>query len=208
MANGKKDMILPDDKNPSIVWDPDRQRWINKEEEDEPDTPNVPPPKDIELKSTPAVSGPPPPNGNLFSRPRARGARSKYVDVMNPNATSQAVPENLFNVLPPTTGVTSIQNIFVPSGTNPSSETTSSMTTNGQNENDSVSPGYNHVTEPSAGESVQSSSSSSVSVQQPMPAPASGPMLYNPASFQNQSFASAPSSGPTSRLAQRRVYPK
>lgn len=204
----KKDMILPDDKNPAIVWDPDRQRWINTEEDDEPDAPNLPPPKDTELKPTPPVSaGPPPPNGNMFSRPRTRGARSKYVDVMNPTASTQAVPENLFNVLPSTTAAPPIQNIFIPSGANPPNESTPSTAANGQNEMDTLSPSYNHVTEPSPGESVPSSSS--VSVQQSMPAAAaSGPMLYNPASFQNQSFASVPSTGPTSRLAQRRVYPK
>lgn len=43
-------MILPDDKNPTIVWDPDQQRWVNTDGDDAEEEANrAPPPKDSDL---------------------------------------------------------------------------------------------------------------------------------------------------------------
>lgn len=54
-------MILPDDKNPQIVWDPQQKRWINTAADGEDDSaPAGPPPKDSDLmgpKGGPPVSG-------------------------------------------------------------------------------------------------------------------------------------------------------
>lgn len=45
----KNQMILPDDKNPSIVWDPEKKKWVNTDgDEDEQET-LKPPPKMSDL---------------------------------------------------------------------------------------------------------------------------------------------------------------
>ena len=50
LPKGKNEMILPDDNNPTIVWDPDKKRWINTDGDDEEEEKNkAPPPKDSDL---------------------------------------------------------------------------------------------------------------------------------------------------------------
>ena len=50
LPKGKNEMILPDDNNPTIVWDPDKQRWVNTDGDDEEEEKNkAPPPKDSDL---------------------------------------------------------------------------------------------------------------------------------------------------------------
>lgn len=51
----KNQMILPDDKNPTIVWDPDKKRWVNTEGEDAGEEAFKPPPKMSDLMPTPAA---------------------------------------------------------------------------------------------------------------------------------------------------------
>ncbi|XP_052828861.1 protein transport protein Sec16A isoform X6 [Octopus bimaculoides] len=210
----KNEMILPEDKNPAIVWDAERKKWINTGEDEEPEAETAPPPKDIDLnKPSIPEAGPPPSTGNKFALPRARGTRPQYVDVMNPNATAQTVPENLFNVLPPTSSAAPTQSIFVPPGTSNFNETNAS-TNNSQNET---------TNQQELSELSRSSSMSSLSQevqqltlkQQAVPVssdstnqtPSGRPMLFNPASFQKQSQPTA-ATGAGSRLSQRRIYPK
>ncbi|KAL5275136.1 SEC16A family protein [Megaselia abdita] len=45
----KNQMILPDDKNPTIVWDADKKKWINTDEGEDSQESFVPPPKMAEL---------------------------------------------------------------------------------------------------------------------------------------------------------------
>ncbi|XP_054086639.1 uncharacterized protein LOC105219596 isoform X2 [Zeugodacus cucurbitae] len=53
----KNQMILPDDKNPSIVWDPEKKRWINTDGEEAAEESFKPPPKmsDIMAQQPPAM---------------------------------------------------------------------------------------------------------------------------------------------------------
>lgn len=52
----KNQMILPEDTNPTIVWDPKEKRWINTADgEDDEIAPAGPPPKDIELIGGPKM---------------------------------------------------------------------------------------------------------------------------------------------------------
>lgn len=44
-------MILPDDKNPTIVWDAEKKKWINTDEREDSHENFVPPPKTIESMS-------------------------------------------------------------------------------------------------------------------------------------------------------------
>ncbi|XP_013415161.1 protein transport protein Sec16A isoform X2 [Lingula anatina] len=126
---GKNEMKLPDDSNPSIVWDPVKNRWVNTDGEEE-ETTAAPPPKDTDLmggaKPAPAIAppggstgagtdmtAPPPPAGNKFSRPKARGARNQYVDVMNPTSASAAGPPlNLLPMMPAPSALPA--NLFIP----------------------------------------------------------------------------------------------
>lgn len=53
----KNQMILPDDKNPTIVWDPDKKRWVNTEGDEAGEEAFKPPPKMSDLM--PAGAAPP-----------------------------------------------------------------------------------------------------------------------------------------------------
>ncbi|XP_055588526.1 uncharacterized protein LOC129740902 isoform X2 [Uranotaenia lowii] len=52
----KNQMILPDDKNPTIVWDPEKKRWINTEEGEAGEEAFKPPPKMADLMPNAAAS--------------------------------------------------------------------------------------------------------------------------------------------------------
>lgn len=70
----KNQMILPDDKNPTILWDNKERRWVNTAGDGEDDlAPSGPPPKDSELMGMgqqPLPNGPAPPmNMNMAHTP-------------------------------------------------------------------------------------------------------------------------------------------
>ncbi|XP_063973420.1 uncharacterized protein LOC135160622 isoform X2 [Diachasmimorpha longicaudata] len=108
----KNQMILPDDNNPTIVWDPVAKKWTNKDENNEAGTSSLaPPPKATDMSQQPRVESPKPfppqsapnqlssedattPNSskimtrnNMFKLQKGRGMRANYIDVMNPNAS-------------------------------------------------------------------------------------------------------------------------
>ncbi|XP_055380645.1 uncharacterized protein LOC129611490 isoform X2 [Condylostylus longicornis] len=61
----KNQMILPDDKNPTIVWDPEKKRWVNTEGDETESESFKPPPKMSDLRtSTMPIS-----SGNTFNTP-------------------------------------------------------------------------------------------------------------------------------------------
>ncbi|XP_050328868.1 uncharacterized protein LOC126758587 isoform X1 [Bactrocera neohumeralis] len=53
----KNQMILPDDKNPSIVWDPEKKKWVNTDGDEAAEESFKPPPKmsDIMAQAPPAM---------------------------------------------------------------------------------------------------------------------------------------------------------
>ncbi|CAK1547982.1 unnamed protein product [Leptosia nina] len=96
-------MILPDDKNPTIVWDETTKRWVNRDSPD--DEPSAPPPPPKMTPAQPVTSTPlqspmaggAPPGGsglapgipgagggNLLRMQRGRNIKKSYVDVFNP----------------------------------------------------------------------------------------------------------------------------
>ncbi|XP_057668729.1 uncharacterized protein LOC130901379 isoform X3 [Diorhabda carinulata] len=111
----KNQMKLPEDKNPKIVWDQDKKRWVNIDD-DTNDAANEfkPPPKLSELMpkiaqqsiSTPAAfdldktltgsnQGVTSTNSieaqskaNIFKLQRSRNLKKSYVDIFNPNGNS------------------------------------------------------------------------------------------------------------------------
>ncbi|XP_015123891.1 protein transport protein Sec16A-like [Diachasma alloeum] len=114
----KNQMILPDDSNPTIVWDPVAKKWTNKDETSESGSSSLaPPPKaaDMSLHQSRVESpNPLPPQpalnllnreevttpnnskimnrSNMFKLQKGRGMRANYIDVMNPNASKGNIP--------------------------------------------------------------------------------------------------------------------
>lgn len=203
IPKSKTEMKLPDDKDPSIVWDPVKKRWVNQDGDAEDDKPTAPPPKDMDLSATPGVPMPAtatpvmgPPTGNRFARPRGRdsiGARTQYVDVLNPKSTggTASVPNSIFNVLPSSA---SSPAIFNPS--NKKDHLDSS-----QQEKEP-----SQYTLPPSDQRIDSGESDSAEMPPPSGAP-SMPMLFNPSSMSQPTTGATSQSG-LKRYNQRRVYPK
>ncbi|XP_051663587.1 protein transport protein Sec16A isoform X4 [Manacus candei] len=117
MGKGKNEAHLPDDKNKSIVWDEQKQRWVNLDEPEEESKPPPPPPTGFPKApqaAPPGPGGPPGASVNMFSR-RAAGSRARYVDVLNPGGTKSSgavpAPSDLFAPLAP---MPIPANVFVP----------------------------------------------------------------------------------------------
>ncbi|KAM6400148.1 protein transport protein Sec16A isoform 3-T3 [Rhynochetos jubatus] len=117
MGKGKNEAHLPDDKNKSIVWDEQKQRWVNLDEPEEESKPPPPPPTGfpkVPQPVPPGPGGPPSAPVNMFSR-RAAGSRARYVDVLNPGGTKSSgavpAPSDLFAPLAP---MPIPANVFVP----------------------------------------------------------------------------------------------
>ncbi|XP_054077117.1 protein transport protein Sec16A isoform X5 [Rissa tridactyla] len=117
MGKGKNEAHLPDDKNKSIVWDEQKQRWVNLDEPEEESKPPPPPPTGfpkVPQAAPPGAGGPPGAPVNMFSR-RAAGSRARYVDVLNPGGTKSSgaapAPSDLFAPLAP---MPIPANVFVP----------------------------------------------------------------------------------------------
>ncbi|XP_060525165.1 protein transport protein Sec16A isoform X2 [Cylas formicarius] len=94
----KNQMILPDDKNPKIVWDEAKKRWTNVDEDGNEATSEFkPPPKMADVNplpmqryADPAPNYQPatenagaPPKANMFKLQRGRNLKNSYVDVFN-----------------------------------------------------------------------------------------------------------------------------
>ncbi|CAK1599259.1 unnamed protein product [Parnassius mnemosyne] len=116
-------MILPDDKNPTIVWDAEHKRWRNLDGDDEPAA-QPPPPPAVPLARAPAppqnsTAGAPPPVSNIFKMQKGRHIKKSYVDVFNPSgAATRPLPpaaELLGASLPP--APSEAPNYFVPAPT-------------------------------------------------------------------------------------------
>ncbi|KAJ6653310.1 hypothetical protein lerEdw1_009339 [Lerista edwardsae] len=135
---GRNEAHLPDDKNKSvsaleapppvalasahkqprdslrpIVWDGQKQRWVNLDEPEEESKPPPPPPMGFPqapqaaAAAAAAASGsgaPPTAPVNRFSR-RAAGSRARYVDILNPSGAKSPgaapAPSDLFAPLAP-----------------------------------------------------------------------------------------------------------
>ncbi|XP_043999924.1 protein transport protein Sec16A isoform X3 [Gambusia affinis] len=117
----KNEAHLPDDKNPSIVWDEKKNRWVDLNEPEEESKPPPPPPTGFpKMPQMPGPGGPTAPPGagsavNMFSR--KAGTRSRYVDVLNPSGTAKPsgvapAPVDLFAPLAP---MPMPAHLFVPS---------------------------------------------------------------------------------------------
>ncbi|CAL8143615.1 unnamed protein product [Orchesella dallaii] len=91
-------MKLPDDKNPTIVWDENKKRWVNTAADGDDDTaPAGPPPKDSDLMRGPMPNGPmsmPPPNRNMQPVPPS----ANNMQAPQPNMSYQQAPAALHSL--------------------------------------------------------------------------------------------------------------
>ncbi|XP_053303621.1 protein transport protein Sec16A isoform X3 [Pleuronectes platessa] len=236
LGMGKNEAHLPDDKNPSIVWDEQKQKWVDLNEPEEERKPPPPPPSGFpKMPTMPGPAGPPNSGGppvNMFSR--KAGPRSRYVDVLNPSRSakpsgSAPAPADIFAPLAP---MAMPANLFVPSSA-PDDQQPLEGSEGGYQEqnspNTSTAPQmFNPTLLPPApegapvpdgsqsGELSRSSSMSSLSrevsqhLNQSHPpqgaAPAGGVTFYNPAQFAQPSAAPGGGVRP-GRLTGQRQYP-
>ncbi|GFS65786.1 protein transport protein Sec16A [Nephila pilipes] len=207
LPKGPNQMILPDDKNPTIVWDETKKCWRNKDsnDDDESNTP-LAPPTDMELMGskssiktfqTPGSSVPPssstvppgnivPPSStslpaNKFQRQKTRGMRQNYVDILNTGGTTKktnVLPEDLF---PSPYESTSSPKMFVP-GTTSSVDNPADFESNHTKYN----PPQIETQEP-------------IEIQ-------STPLMFDPAEYDNRK-SSISTQRPTLGRTGRRTYP-
>ncbi|XP_017755793.1 PREDICTED: uncharacterized protein LOC108547663 isoform X3 [Eufriesea mexicana] len=132
----RNQMILPDDSNPTIVWDPVAKKWMNKDDDGESNSNAIaPPPKasDMEFRApvpeqTSQPSQPSLPadesSVNKFKLPRGRSMRANYIDVMNPgglknSVASSSIPTPVTSPMVPMAA--SSPQLFIPAPVNDSS---------------------------------------------------------------------------------------
>lgn len=219
---GKNEAHLPDDDNKSIVWDEKKQRWVDLNEPEEESKPPPPPPSGFpKMAPMPGPGGPAAPPGsgppvNMFSR--KAGARSRYVDVLNPSRTAKPgglapapPPVDIFAPLAPMPMPT---NLFVPSsGVAPDDQQLLEGSEGGhQEQNSPNTSAVPQMFEPTLlppapeGPPVPDGSQSGESHPAQGTAPTGGVTFYNPAQFAQ---TSAPSGAGlrSGRLGGQRQYP-
>ncbi|XP_049460596.1 protein transport protein Sec16A isoform X2 [Epinephelus fuscoguttatus] len=214
----KNEAHLPDDNNKSIVWDENKQKWVDLNEPEEESKPPPPPPSGFpKMPQMPGPGGPAsPPSGgppvNMFSR-RA-GTKSRYVDVLNPSRISKPgglapAPADIFAPLAP---MPMPANLFVPSSAPDDQQPLEGSEGGNQEQNSpntSAAPQmFNPTLLPPApeGPPVPDGSQSGESHPAQGAPPTGGVTFYNPAQFAQ---TSAPSGGGhrPGRLGGQRQYP-
>lgn len=86
LPRGPNQMILPDDKDPDIVWDEQKKCWVDKNAAPgDVDIRSTAPPTDSSFVAKPSpLSGKP--GENRFQMAKQRSLRKHYVDVLNPDS--------------------------------------------------------------------------------------------------------------------------
>ncbi|XP_015433708.1 PREDICTED: protein transport protein Sec16A isoform X2 [Dufourea novaeangliae] len=201
----KNQMILPDDNNPTIVWDPVAKKWMNKDEDGDTSSATLaPPPKASDMGFRAPVmeqsSQPPQPPSqtdesgvNKFKLPKVRSMRANYIDVMNPggskNSTgSSSIPTPVTSPMVPM--ATSSPQLFIPAPVDGPNAPVAFLTPTSA----SVAPSANVSENPSQGLSRWSSTSSlsrevqSYTMRDPRLLPRNkAPMMYNPSDMKDHS---------------------
>ncbi|XP_043254632.1 uncharacterized protein LOC122398624 isoform X2 [Colletes gigas] len=198
----RNQMILPDDSNPAIVWDPVGKKWMNKDEDgDNSFSALAPPPKatDVGFKApiaeqtSQSLSQPPPQppsqadesTVNKFKLPKGRNMRANYIDVMNPTGSkNSSVPSSIATPItsPMAPMATSSPQLFIPAPVNDSNAPVAFLTPTST----PVAPSTNVSENTSQGLSRWSSTSSlsrevqSYTMRDPrLLLRNKGPMMYN-----------------------------
>ncbi|XP_071445140.1 uncharacterized protein Sec16 isoform X2 [Hetaerina americana] len=161
----KNQMNLPDDKNPSIVWDNEKKRWVNMDaDEDEATGDLPPPPKAADLiptinpssgatnpstqsgsvhgQSVPSnisSSSSVPPVNNMYKMQRGRKMRQNYVDVMGSNSSKSGNRGSVappLDLFPSSAAAAPTGNFFVPAPVHNDSAPTDFLTSASAVDND------------------------------------------------------------------------
>ncbi|XP_061929374.1 uncharacterized protein LOC107997089 isoform X11 [Apis cerana] len=216
----RNQMILPDDNNPTIVWDPVAKKWMNKDEDgDNNSTTVAPPPKASDMgfrtpvpteqissqPSQPSQSSQPPlqtdeSTVNKFKLPRGRSMRANYIDVMNPSGSKNSgapssIPTPVTSPMVPM--ATSSPQLFIPAPVNDPSAPVDFLTPTATsiiptNASENVSQGFSRWSSTSSlSREVQS-----YTMRDPRFLPQNkGPMMYNPSDMKNRSAKNLHQSG-------------
>eukprot|EP00066_Takifugu_rubripes_P013663 XP_011602929.1 PREDICTED: protein transport protein Sec16A isoform X2 [Takifugu rubripes] len=211
---GKNEAHLPDDKNKSIVWDEQKQKWVDQNEPEEESKPPPPPPSGFpSMPQMPGPAGPGAPSSsgppvNMFSR--KAGTRHKYVDVLNPNkpANSGLAP-NPADIFAPLAPMQMPANLFVPSSAPDDHQPLEGSEGGNPEQNSPNAMGapqmFNPTLLPPAPEVPAVPDGSQSGESQPAQG-TGGVTFYNPAQFTQTS--AAPGGGQRSgRLGGQRQYP-
>ncbi|CAO1435202.1 unnamed protein product [Diamesa serratosioi] len=97
MLKPKNQMILPDDKNPTIVWDPQTKKWINKDGENQEGESFKPPPKMDNLmmnKITPPQKQQQISQQQLNTQPPATSQYNTFDNAVSSQITGNQMPGN------------------------------------------------------------------------------------------------------------------
>ncbi|XP_075534437.1 uncharacterized protein LOC142568320 isoform X1 [Dermacentor variabilis] len=197
LPKGPNQMILPDDKDPDIVWDEQKNCWVDKNAAPgEAESRMAAPPSDTSFggKPSPLSSKP---GENRFQLSKQRSLRKHYVDVLNPNSNKT-------------------------SGDSPSAPAVASFP-----EQSAAQPPVQFFVPPAVGEQHDGSSGYEFVSPAPLPdqtAPApppppeavptyqpsakavSTPMMFDPADFSSRAVDSSHKAA-GGNLARRRAYP-
>ncbi|XP_026825844.1 uncharacterized protein LOC113562050 isoform X3 [Ooceraea biroi] len=189
----KNQMILPDDSNPTIVWDPVAKKWMNKDEDGDGGAATLaPPPKTSDMSfrapampdsrsaqplssgmhtgdDIPAMDTPKSGTGsNMFKLPKGRSMRANYVDVMNPGGSKPNAISSTNMPTPMTSPLspmaTSSPQLFVPAPINDPAAPMNFLTP-------TVTPPSGSVAENT---------------------PQTGPMMFNPSDMKDRSVKNMP----------------
>ncbi|XP_019860577.1 PREDICTED: protein transport protein Sec16A-like [Amphimedon queenslandica] len=133
IPKGPKQGYLPDDKNPRIIFDKEKNRWIDLDADDQNDSGPAPPPTDSELKSTTGISSTSGGVGRPGGGARGRLAKARYVDVARSNKTQSTAPPPPA-LAPPPGGLMPLAqgmqfNLFVPAQPNQQNDGVSNFET-------------------------------------------------------------------------------
>lgn len=88
LPKGPNQMILPDDKDPDIVWDEQKKCWVDKNAAPgDLENRMAAPPSDSILGAKPSPISNKPGTENRFQLNKQRSLRKHYVDVLNPGGS-------------------------------------------------------------------------------------------------------------------------
>lgn len=196
LPKGPNQMILPDDKDPHIVWDDQKKCWVDKTaSSSEVENKVVAPPTDSALtgKAPPDVK----PGQNRFQMNRQRAFRKNYVDILNPDGGGRPAPTGgpHLAVDPSLAPSTSPPQFFIPQPSGHDSHQQES---------------YDFVTAPTVGPMQDGNplppADRSAHSAQPAPKAVSSPMMFDPVEFAARSD-STPLHKSGGNLARRKAYP-
>ncbi|EEC14315.1 hypothetical protein IscW_ISCW010671 [Ixodes scapularis] len=203
LPKASNQMILPDDKDPDIVWDDQKKCWVDKNAgPGEAENKMMAPPSDDALggKAAPMVGKP---GQNRFQMNKQRVFRNNYVDILNPGGGAKttkeatflapvapALPESAVGQGPP-------PQFFIPQPPSDGDGTTSQGF-------DFVSPAAPSLSDNSLGPPAPPPESNAPygSAKQPV----STPMMFDPAEFASRSSDSG-TGHHVGGLGRRKAYP-